>query len=161
MTACRVCEGAGFVRAIRTRLGKARTHALAALLVHRAQPATRLTTVTHRGCRTASRPRSTKTAGGIDLVYAFFRAHRAAERQEADHAGRCRPLHSEATQGPTRPAPLARRRRAFDAGFGRLTGLADVRPHVHTAGDEPRRRAGVQLRSQRDALGQAEAEADQ
>jgi len=30
---------------------------------------------------------------------------------------------------------------------------------VHAAGDEPRRRAGVQRGSQRDALGQAEAEA--
>jgi hypothetical protein len=43
-------------------------------------------TATRPGCRAALKPRSTKTAGAIELVYTLFRAHRAPERQETDYA---------------------------------------------------------------------------
>jgi hypothetical protein len=45
---------------------------------------------TRGGCRAASKPRSTRTAGGIELVHPLRRPHRVAERPKAGHAGRCR-----------------------------------------------------------------------
>jgi hypothetical protein len=104
---------------LRAPHGEARPHACpCGLLVRPARSATPPMTVPRRECRRVSRPRSTKTAGGIELPRPSpsLSNCRAAESWSL---WKMPPLHSEAAHGPARPVPLARGSRAFNAGFGR------------------------------------------
>jgi hypothetical protein len=143
---------AGFARPISPALGKAPTPVAAVWPAHRADGATISMTANGRACPRASKPRSTRTAGGIELVGRI-----RGPNFKLPDAARCGQLHPKVTQGSAAIAALAGRRRGADHGRGRSGPIASC-ARRHAAGDEPWQVAGF-LRSQGDALGQTEAEA--
>ena len=74
-----------------------------------------------------------------------------------DAAGR-RQLHHQASKGRARDRRMASRDASLDPGRG-IRWPDNARPDRRHEGVKPAHRARVQLRSQRDALGKAEAEA--